>query len=413
MSASHLWNEAFHYSREGNIPALRKLLIGTKYWEEQIKFDLFAYAVRNRHTDTVRMLTQDFLVDSDSCLIEGKTPLWIAAVDGNTELLDILLKRHANANWRDCYGRSALLVAAALGHTNTVRMLLDHGVNPDTPDNDLDTPLSMAVHHGMLGVVRTLLENNANPNCSNENGETPVWIAANNGNLELVHTLLESNANPDIPNINGETPVWIAVHTGSIEVVRLLAKHGANTDAPDKRGRTPAVEAARAGRYDILWLLARECGADLLQQRPLLAFAMSQHRRLGAESRGIWLDDNVCRMIADLIRAPRASGSKYVQGHRSVPLLRWLEAIQDAPPTHAEENAKRRSTFKCAVCFSAKDKAVVLMPCTHRFCMGCWETWQRTASSNPTCPMCRATPLLVIPQDEFPDQKPLLDTTAS
>ena len=55
------------------------------------------------------------------------------------------------------------------------------------------------------------------------------------------------------------------------------------------------------------------------------------------------------------------------------------------------------STFVCDVCYETKPILnAVYLPCYHRFCRHCIETW---CDQQPTCPMCRGTTIVehVIP----------------
>jgi serine/threonine-protein phosphatase 6 regulatory ankyrin repeat subunit B len=62
-------------------------------------------------------------------LIEGRTPLMLAAFRGDISTVKSLLLAGADVNARDKDGDTALMFAAYRGHTEIVSLLLDHGAN--------------------------------------------------------------------------------------------------------------------------------------------------------------------------------------------------------------------------------------------------------------------------------------------
>jgi ankyrin repeat protein len=79
---------------------------------------------------------------------EGRTALWIATTDSTPEVMEDLLKRHADPN-----------------------------VQPTTLGPSGDTPLHMAAMNGLQGEVELLLRYGADPSIRNANGETPAEVA--------------------------------------------------------------------------------------------------------------------------------------------------------------------------------------------------------------------------------------------
>ena len=59
----------------------------------------------------------------------GANSLQMAAWNGNTNMVGILLGLGANVNGADIYGYTPLYYAAALGHVNIVRLLLEKGAD--------------------------------------------------------------------------------------------------------------------------------------------------------------------------------------------------------------------------------------------------------------------------------------------
>lgn len=98
----------------------------------------------------------------------GRTPLYSAAMNGNAEILNLLLEKEAeitiaNGGW---------------------------------------TPVNAASSNSYLEVVELLVEKGSDITVASNNGWTPVNAASNNGHLEVVKLLLEEGADP---YLQGET----------------------------------------------------------------------------------------------------------------------------------------------------------------------------------------------------------------
>ena len=126
--------------------------------------------------------------------------LLIEAVERNNEKQVVkLLKKGANVDAMrgnpssgGTSNMSALMFACNLGNTNIVQILLKKGADPNYQDLVVGrTPLWYAVSAKRKDVVRILLENGADPNAKNYVGTTLLMVAKARGNQEIVK-LLES-----------------------------------------------------------------------------------------------------------------------------------------------------------------------------------------------------------------------------
>ena len=118
----------------------------------------------------------------------------MAAFNGHTEILELLIEFGARVAARDASGRTALIYCASGPHPETVRALLDHGADPNSRDGGEHwTPLMFAAAEGQIEVVRTLLSHEADFMATDDDGETAFDFARNNGHAEVVR-LLETAA---------------------------------------------------------------------------------------------------------------------------------------------------------------------------------------------------------------------------
>ena len=71
----------------------------------------------------------------------GSTPLILAAMFGQTDLVPFLIERKAQVNIQNNDGSTALIVAAVFGHPDIVTLLLEAGAETDLRNNDGMTAL--------------------------------------------------------------------------------------------------------------------------------------------------------------------------------------------------------------------------------------------------------------------------------
>ena len=126
------------------------------------------------------------LVDSD-----GRTPLIQASIDGNKEIIAILLQKGARADVRDKRQSSALHYAAQGQHVPSVELLLSAGAEIDVQDENGNTPLSNAVFtsKGRPEVIRLLSKHGANKNLQNYHGVSPLKLAQSIANYPIAPLL--------------------------------------------------------------------------------------------------------------------------------------------------------------------------------------------------------------------------------
>jgi hypothetical protein len=155
-------------------------------------------------------------------------------------------------------GISALYIAAQEGNLEVVKILLDYGVLAEVNQDrrNIATPLYMAAQNGHSEVVKILLASGAAVNQATLNGVTPLVVAAQEGHLEVIKILLASGAAVNqARRVDGVTPLFMAAQNGHLEVVYVLLAHGADVNQADKYGVNPLGIAILKGNLEMVMAL--------------------------------------------------------------------------------------------------------------------------------------------------------------
>lgn len=197
---------------------------------------------------------------------EGKTPLALAALLGNVEILTLLLKNGAMADIENA--NVALHQAASYGRLNSVEFLLKNGAQINSKDESGWTAFHYAAESGCpqsLEIIKYLLENGADGLAKTEGDLTALHFASMNHRVRDVKYLLEKGLKVDDKDAEGNTPVHFGARLGSSQVFEYLLQYSGLDliNAQNKNGETVLSLSAN---YYAKFLLCLKKGAyvDLL-----------------------------------------------------------------------------------------------------------------------------------------------------
>lgn len=148
---------------------------------------------------TVRKILELGLVDPEaSALFGGETPLQAASSNGHASVVAELLNAGVNVanTGRDVRQPSALHLAAGNGRTEVVRMLIASGAAVNARDAEGNTPLHAALDLFFVGpeAIHELLRHpQIDTTVRNESGDTPLDLARKRG-FDSIVALLEQHA---------------------------------------------------------------------------------------------------------------------------------------------------------------------------------------------------------------------------
>ncbi|KAI4145852.1 MAG: hypothetical protein LQ341_002241 [Variospora aurantia] len=271
---------------------------------------------------------------------DGKAPLHLAAMQGNPDIVQLLIDHGADINIptslrgdnmeRKFNGqRTPLHWACDRGHESCIRLLVKHGADVNANSYTNRTPLQEALMRGHVSISKFLLENGASVKSHDDEGWTPLHQAAISSKaVEVIHLLLDKGAdieaktfttniwnltrrNEATPlflaageqestvkalmdrgadlrcrNMNGEMPIHVACWRGYASTVKRMLDAGIDIEERDHLyEETPLLKAASTGQTLVLKLLLdRGANMDALTQYGRNALVHAQlHRKEGNE----------------------------------------------------------------------------------------------------------------------------------
>ena len=167
-----------------------------------------------------------------------------------------LEERPEDLDEEDNAGNTPLQIAALEGNVDIVKVLLQHGCKIDCMNTDKDTPLIDAVENGHFEVVKLLLKAGVNPRQVNAKGEEPIDLVDLEGdNGKDIKAILErakgrydrrrESEDTKIPNTGKESLAGRSPRESP-------SLHTARSPPPPTSRRRPA--RGEPSRNDLLWL---------------------------------------------------------------------------------------------------------------------------------------------------------------
>lgn len=231
---------------------------------------------------------------------DGSTVLHQAAEAGSRVFVWLLLKKGADVNARDGFGRTALHLACESHHSTSqgvMELLMENGAEINSQTNSGETALHLACWAKDRELVDALLKNRADASLADKNGMTPLHVVAHSRTNEsyMANALLQCSANVNavdsigrsplhwacffegmwivfqilnkdvdvnLPDYRGDTPLHLACITNRVEISDMLISKGAQISTKNQRGRTALHLAALHGSASMVGVLL-DNGADV------------------------------------------------------------------------------------------------------------------------------------------------------
>ncbi|KAK5662254.1 hypothetical protein OQA88_8159 [Cercophora sp. LCS_1] len=232
----------------------------------------------------------------------GRTPLHLAAMQGDYPMVDLLVNSPASRKTLDVQDHNQctpLCLAVMNDRVMVARLLVEKGANLNTRRENGQTVLHIAAQKGFGEIVRILQERGADLHTRDENFKQKAWfLAADAGHYQIARSLLEREVdfNPQSQKI--EELFLRMADRGFVHIAKLLHDKGVNKDAADQLGRTALGRAAENGKAEVVKYLL-DAGAD-----PSVTDSSLQTPLHWAAEKGNLM---IVNLLLDSITAPKSS----------------------------------------------------------------------------------------------------------
>ena len=183
----------------------------------------------------------------------ANTPLHIATVDGDVDMMECLLSRGAGIDSKFFSQETPLYVAAFWGHVKGLRLLLQRGASVDSRCDTGGTPLHGAAMSERPSEVifECLLAAGADVNARSYHDETPLYtaVSSNRTSEAMICVLLQAGADIGARTATGATPLHAAAGTEGLGrgILERLILEGAEVDSLSDDGHSPLDLALKIG----------------------------------------------------------------------------------------------------------------------------------------------------------------------
>ncbi len=157
-------------------------------------YDNVARAASQNDADEVRRIVGGGEGNPNQSDDQSRTGLHYAAMNGNLQILAILVKANAKLNVTDNLGDTPLHLAAEQNQTEAAKLLLDVGAEVDPQNKNGLTPLMIAASHGDLELVRALLAKGASPTKNDYTGRDALGWAQESHRPGVVDAIARAQA---------------------------------------------------------------------------------------------------------------------------------------------------------------------------------------------------------------------------
>jgi ankyrin repeat protein len=192
----------------------------------------------------------------------GDTPLHVAALHGQIEVVQALIAAGADVNAKNNYAPftpgDLWPYLSPSNHPDPVALLSVHAIDQRDTQNGY-TPLDLATFSARYKpVVELLVTKGANVNAQASSGASPLFWAVMRDQKDEVKFLIEHGANVNAADAYGDTILDIVLHLQYTSMIQMLLDKDVDVNALDQSQHRPLTYALQMD--DHRW-------ADLLRKK--------------------------------------------------------------------------------------------------------------------------------------------------
>ena len=213
-------------------------------------------------------------------------PLFLAAANGNLDILSYLFEQGANVNaaasahfsWLPRYKLhwcTPLIVALTNGHNDAFTFLIDKGADVNLQDHVGYTALHHAVESRNFDAVSCLVHNGADVNLfTSINKHTPLMSACQFHNMDAINVLLNKGADVNLQDRDGKS----ALHFACSDICYWLIQNLADVNICDNHNCTPLMQASsKSDVKKVAMLVENQAKVDLQDMNGNTALHHAMH----------------------------------------------------------------------------------------------------------------------------------------
>ena len=244
-------------------------------------FPLFCAVYNNSYGTVKYLLEKGADVNKKSSRDNDNfTSFHLACMNGNTNIAELLIQYGADTSTKDIHGNTPLMIASLRDNDELVQTILDmrtYTLSSKSPsqsqslnramdlvystidiENDSGyTPLNAACQNKNRVLIELFVSVGADISHAIDTGDKPIHQLSQEHRPDLLDILIGEGANVnDINTKTGETPLHcLTKYTDHESTLRLLLYHGADPTIPDKSGTLPIHHVARIGSVHNLLII--------------------------------------------------------------------------------------------------------------------------------------------------------------
>uniref|UniRef100_A0A1I7WF08 ANK_REP_REGION domain-containing protein n=1 Tax=Heterorhabditis bacteriophora TaxID=37862 RepID=A0A1I7WF08_HETBA len=174
------------------------------------------------NTKIVQVLAER-TIDWEQLDMDGTPLVHSLLINKQTAMAELLLTLGALTSSRDIHGRTCAHVVSSTNDLCGARMLRRFGCSFESTDNGGRTPLMTAVWAGNTCLSAYLLDTvGVSPNAVDKQGASALSIAAQLGHRDMVILLLRFGAEPSLADLEGRTALDVAKISGHEHIKMIL-----------------------------------------------------------------------------------------------------------------------------------------------------------------------------------------------
>lgn len=239
-------SKALYYSARIGNPKLVSFLLdrGAPINGHDRRYNPLLEALNEGHSSIAEMLIlKGADIHRTKATREANTAIHLAAREGLTHLIELLLAKGVDVNTKNEYGNTALHDAVLFGKSNVVKYLIKHGADANISNSEGERAVEIAMRENQQTIAALLLGSSNRHN---------LHLAAYVGSVKIAEALSVGEANIDSVDDYGQTPLHYAINNGHIIFIDWLLAKGADIGYVDDEGNTYLHHAAHLGHSNLV-----------------------------------------------------------------------------------------------------------------------------------------------------------------